>query len=210
MKSKNFIFRVLVTSCSWITMCVALALFASCATSRTSNSTPIYRVYMTNTKRVALLPPNAMSGNIDNLYLMNAQFGDDTFSVLSYIVANNTGISADLLSDFGSSLGTLFYDEKGITLESEIFPKNLPPQYVVMDFQNAFYDVRELQTAYEKSRMKFECSIADGENETTEMRMIYDGKKIIEDIKIKTSVSGETTITINNFLRGYSYTLMTR
>lgn len=231
MKLRNLILKFFMVACVAF-VCV----LASCATNRAENGAPIYRVYMTNSKRVTLLPVSAMSGNIDGLYQMTADFSGTALSVLAYVVADDAGITADLLSDFGSSLGTLEYGEKGIALNSEIFPKDFPPEYVVMDFQNAFYDVTKLQSAYEKAHLKFEVSIACGDAETTETRTIYDGKKIVEEIVITTaggtsagggsasggalagaeaSASGEASanggsrvITITNFLRGYAYTLV--
>lgn len=214
--------------------CVVLILgLASCATNKNVNAAVTYRVYTTNTKRVTLLPPNAMSQNINSLYLMNAEFGNDEFSVLAYVTADGNGISADLLSDFGTNLGTLVYDEKGvITLDSEIFPKSLPPEYVVIDFQNAFYDAEKLQAAYEKSRLKFEVEFSEEEDCVVETRRIFNGKKLIEEIKIETftdtngdietdelnidennnadgtsSENNNAIITITNFLRKYKYTL---
>lgn len=215
-------------------VCVVLILgLASCSTNKNVNAAVSYRVYTTNTKRVTLLPPNAMSQNINSLYLMNAEFGNDEFSVLAYVTADGNGISADLLSDFGTNLGTLVYDEKGvITLDSEIFPKSLPPEYVVIDFQNTFYDAEKLQAAYEKSRLKFEVEFSEEEDCVVETRRIFNGKKLIEEIKIETftntngdietdelnidennnadgtsSEKNNAVIMITNFLRKYKYTL---
>lgn len=214
--------------------CVVLVLgLVSCATNKNVNAAVTYRVYTTNTKRVTLLPPNAMSQNINSLYLMNAEFGNDEFSVLAYVTADGNGISADLLSDFGTNLGTLVYDENGvITLDSEIFPKSLPPEYVVMDFQNAFYDAEKLQAAYEKSRLKFDVEFSEEEDCVVETRRIFDKEKLIEEIKIETftntngdietdelnidennnadgtsNENNNAVITITNFLRKYKYTL---
>ena len=162
-------------------------------------------VYITNTKKVNLLPPAAAGGVFEGLQLLNGSFGDNSFSLMSYSQIDAQGISLSLMNDFGTDMGNVFYDGDKVIFDSAFFPKNLPGEYIVCDIQNAYYDEAALRENYEKAGLEFEVWNGSGYNQAagvSETRLIKDGKKLIEEISII-----DDTVTIKNFLRGYEYKL---
>ena len=162
-------------------------------------------VYITNTKKVILLPPAAVGGVFEGLQLLSGSFGDSSFSLMSYSQIDAQGISLSLMNDFGTDMGNVFYDGEQVIFDSAYFPKNLPGEYIVCDIQNAYYDEAALKENYEKAGLEFEVWNGSGYNQAagvSETRLIKDGKKLIEEISII-----DDTVTIKNFLRGYEYKL---
>lgn len=171
---------------------------ASCATTRQSKTQGVRPVYITNSKKIALLPPSDCAFAVDGAQRLTGTFGGTTFALLSYTQIDKDGISLILMNDFGTDMGTLSYDAAGVTFSSAFFPKNLPGEYIIADIQNAFYDAAALQSAYSASKLIFEAQTADN----GEHRTIRDGTKLIEEIFI--TADG---VTIKNYLRGYEYSL---
>ena len=107
------------------------------------------------------------------------------------------------MNDFGTDMGNVSYDGERVIFNSAYFPKNLPGEYIICDIQNAFYDVAALEENYKSAGLIFEGTLILWETGTPEeIRKIYDGKKLIEEITNK-----DDTITIKNYLRGYEYKL---
>ena len=182
-------------------LCILIAELASCAT--TKMGTPIYHVYITNTRRVAVLPPSALDSTVDQLYQLKLSYKDDDFSILAYVSADKTAINIVMLSDFGTEVGAISYTADGISATA--LPDSLPAKYIIMDFQNAFYALDALHETYATARLNFtEVPIdhSDAASGATTVRTIRDGNKIIETITYAGNV-----ITIANHLRGYTYTL---
>ena len=162
-------------------------------------------VYITNTKKVNLLPPAAAGGVFEGLQLLNGSFGGTSFNLLSYSQIDATAISLSLMNDFGTDMGNVFYDGAKVIFDSAYFPKNLPGEYIICDIQNAYYDEAALRENYEKAGLQFEVWNGSGYNRAagvSETRLIKDGKKLIEEISII-----DNTVTIKNYLRGYEYQL---
>ena len=185
----------------------------SCASSKksavsTSRPAGLRPVYVTNTKKINLLPPEKSFGVFDGIQVLNGNFGDTSFSLLSYTQIDATGISLSLMNDFGTDMGNLFYDGQQVIFDSAYFPKALPGEYIICDIQNAYYDEAALRENYELADLIFEVwpaavDVKKGGSDVQEIRRITDGKKLIEEITIL-----ENTITIKNYLRGYEYNLM--
>ena len=160
-------------------------------------------VYITNTKKVNLLQPAAAGEVSEELQLLNGSFGKNSFSLMSYTQIDAQGISLSLMNDFGTDMGNVFYDGVQVIFDSAFFPKNLPGEYIICDIQNAYYDTAALQENYETAGLRLEVwPAAVDEAGVQEIRCIYDGKKLIEEITIL-----KNTITIKNYLRGYEYNL---
>ena len=162
-------------------------------------------VYITNTKKVNLLPPAAAGGVFEGLQLLNGSFGNSSFSLMSYSQIDAQGISLSLMNDFGTDMGNVFYDGEQVIFDSAYFSKNLPGEYIICDIQNAYYDEAALRENYEKAGLQFEVWNGSGYNRAagvSETRLIKDGKKLIEEISII-----DNTVTIKNYLRGYEYQL---
>lgn len=178
-----------------------LSLLISCKSTKAESS--LRPVYITNTKKVNLLGPSAAGQIFEGLQLLNGSFGDTGFSLMSYTQIDATGISLSLMNDFGTDMGNVFYDGTKVIFDSAYFPKALPGEYIICDIQNAYYDKAALQENYETAGLRLEVwPAAVDEAGVQEIRCIYDGKKLIEEITIF-----ENTITIKNYLRGYEYNL---
>lgn len=178
-----------------------LSLLISCKSTKAEPS--LRPVYITNTKKVNLLGPSAAVGVFEGLQLLNGSFGDTGFSLMSYTQIDATGISLSLMNDFGTDMGNVFYDGTKVIFDSAYFPKALPGEYIICDIQNAYYDKAALLENYEGAGLRLEVwPAAVDEAGVQEIRCIYDGKKLIEEITIL-----ENTITIKNYLRGYEYNL---
>ena len=105
-----------------------------------------------------------------------------------------------LMNDFGADMGNLFYDGISVIFDTAYFPKALPGEYIICDIQNAYYDKDELRKNFEAAGLKF---VVITEENAVEIRKIFDGKNLIEEISIS-----QNEVKIQNFLRGYSYQLV--
>ena len=176
-----------------------LALFCSCTTKKVEEN-GLRPVYITNSKKLSLLRPTKTSVVFDGVQILNGSFGSQSFSLLSYTQIDATGINLSLMNDFGTDMGNLFYDGNSVIFDSAYFPKALPGEYIICDIQNAYYDKDELCKNFEAVGLKFEVQ---SEENSVEVRRIFDGKQLIEEITIF-----ENEVKIQNFLRGYLYQLV--
>ena len=103
------------TTCKTISTFLLLSLFLiSCKSTGVTKSSEkitvdgLRPIYITNTKKVNLLPPAAAGGVFEGLQLLNGSFGDNTFSLMSYSQIDATAISLSLMNDFGADMGNLF------------------------------------------------------------------------------------------------------
>lgn len=170
-------------------------LLISCA-SRKGAGASLNPVYVTNSKKVQLLQPAYMNGEIDNQQYLKMSFGDQSFNLLAYVFADQSSIDIQLFNDFGASMGNLFYDGFECTVDSALFPSNLKPEYIICDLQNAWYSFDALKENYAASKLTFTCE----KTENGEIRKVMSGKKLIELIEIT-----DADIRIKNYLRHYEY-----
>lgn len=175
-----------------------LTILSSCASKKIETS-GLRPVYITNSKKVNLLNPSKACIVFDGLQALNGSFGSQSFSLLSYTQIDAKGINLSLMNDFGTDMGNLFYDGSKVIFDSAYFPKALPGEYIICDIQNAYYDKDELRKNFEAAGLKFEISTT----ENVEIRKIFDGKKLIEEITVS-----DNEVKIQNLLRGYSYQLV--
>ncbi len=176
-----------------------ILLLASCSSTKTvEGEGSLSPVYVTNTKTINLLPSQSMEGVENSLQLLNGDFGTQSFSLLVYFEADQSGIFMTLLNDFGTDMGSLSYDGKSVQFESAVFPKNMKAEYIIADIQNAYYKVEDLKENYRAAGLNFEVT-TDGNKS---IRRVKNGKKVVEEI----TISGNS-IRIQNILRGYEYKL---
>ena len=173
-----------------------LFLISSCKSTRVVKNTELRPVYVTNSKKINLLPPENTTVELDILQQFNGTFGDTDFSMLSFSQIDKSEISLSLINDFGTDMGHLYYDGDHVSFKSAYLPSKLPGEYIVAEIQNAYYDEKVLQENYSKAGLKFEC-------ETPGLRKIYDGKKLIEEIFVS-----DDKVKIINYLRAYSFELV--
>ena len=68
----------------------------SCSTKKSIQKSEINPVYITNTKKFYLLSPENIQGNVDKVQLLQGSFGDNSFSINSYLQADSNGIFLSL------------------------------------------------------------------------------------------------------------------
>ena len=182
---------------------VTLLLFSTCATTKNQNN--LQQVYVTNAKKINLLPPENVSEVVDALQVFDGSFGEASFSMLCYTQVDATGISLSLMNAFGTDMGNLFFDGNEVKFESVYLPSKLPGEYIVEEIQNAYYDVEALRKNYAVAKLAFEVqeNAVDSDGNICEIRKIFDGKNLIEKITIS-----EEKVRITNYLRGYAFELI--
>ena len=188
-------------------------LFSCTSTHFESQFSP---VYVTNSSKFAILPTSAMNGEFDGVQQMTANFGKNSVQAEIYVLSDSETLAMTVFSEFGTTIASLVYDDDSIDFESSVFPENLKAEYIIADFQFCLYDASELKSALEKIGVNFEESIACPANEesgTVITRTLSKKKKIISKITktyAKNESGGEElkSIRYENFLRGYSYELL--
>jgi len=139
-----------------------------------------------------------MEGSQDCLQLLKGTFGEQSFTLMMYFQADQSGLFITLLNDFGTDMGSLTYDGGEVLFDSAVFPANLKAEYILLDIQNAYYKLEALQSLYQSSGLIFEEEFTD----YGRVRRVKKGKKIVEEITINSN-----SIKIDNYLRGYQYNL---
>lgn len=170
----------------------AAILLSSCATTK------LNPVYVTNTKKLNLLPVTSIKNEIDSYQLFEGKFGDKSLSSLVYLTADSKGINVVMLSDIGVTLGEMSYDGESCTTESSILPSKLKAEYIILDLQNAYADYGELKAHYGQKKLDFLEEKKNGKI----FRKIMNNGNIIEEIIID-----EKSVVIKNILREYEYKL---
>ena len=171
-------------------------LLSSCQTVRNfeSQTSP---VYVTNTKKIFILPPSCIEEPLDTMQMVLGKFGEQTFTLLGLLQADETSVTLSLFNDFGTDMGTLFYDGYTASFASSVFPPELKAEYVINDLQCAYYRTDKLEENFSRYGLKF---IVEDEGKT---RKVMSGNKLIEEIILN---PGE--VKIINHLRGYEYNLV--
>ncbi len=189
------------TISNYFKVCFAFSLIFltfSCASSKNLQSA-LAPVYVTNTKKVSLLPPECAATTIDSLYSLKMSFGDESFSILAFAQLDNSGITMSLLNDFGTDMGVMIYDGVSVVLDSPLLPSNLKPEYIICDIQNIYYNLEALQENYAKVGLSFE----EASSESGKVRLLKNGSKLIEEISFEGN-----SVKLTNHLRGYEYILV--
>lgn len=181
---------------SSILLFTLLAIFTSCAS--TKNLQKKYPVHITNTRVIDLLLPENFGHSVDSLFMLTGSYKKSSFYIQALMQSDEKGIFISLLNDFGLEMGSMIYTGDELLFESEIFPKSLKAQYIIIDIQLAFYNADAISTMLKNAGLEFIVEKSSG----TEVRKIMNGKKCIEEI----TKSG-SSVKITNHLRGYEYNL---
>ena len=185
----------------FLAVCAAF-LPLSCSTTKFCPAqAPDKAVYITDKKQIQLLPPECMDGHYAALQLFSGSFGTNSFISQIYLECSKTQISALLFNEFGIEMGSLSYKSGNVSFESSYFPKDLKAAYIIADLQNVYYDVPALEKNYAGAGLCFTRTTTKDGSET---RIVQDGDYIVELITVSPS---RKEISIQNFLRGYSYHL---
>lgn len=186
-------------NCSFIlksgfSLMLSIFLFACSSTIKTTTEVP---VYITNSRAIYPLPPSDIKIPLDEAQLLEGTYGNQTFSLESWTIANDSLISISLFNSIGASFGSLFYSKDSIFFNSSfIKSKQIKPQYIVTDFQLCFYKTEPLQKMYSKHGLLFFEKI----QKDTIIRGVIDQKDTI----IKITNNPEMTL-FKNHLRNYEY-----
>lgn len=175
-----------------------LGLLSSCVTVKTVGH--LNKVYVTNTKQINILPPENIQTEIDGQCYLVITFQDSSFGMLSYIQADKECLYINLMNDFGTEMGELYYDGDSVSLDCSLIPEALKGEYIVNDLQYALYDVNAVTKNLKESKLVFKVQLTDS---GIEERYVYNGDKLIEKVVIS-----ETGYEIINYLREYQYTIM--
>ena len=217
-----------------VIFCLFLMIFAfsviSCSSSKiqqisqkNENSSVLPQVYITNSKKIKLLKNSEFQGNFDKIQMISGNFGSQNFEFLGNLQIDSNSLSLTILSPMGTDLGAIYFDEKGIVLDSAYFPQNLKAEYIICDIQNAYFPAESLRENFKEAGLSFTEEIMNlsknEENVKTDdeipqnsknlieknqiIRKIYDKNKIIEEIVIS-----QNEIRISNKLRNYEYILI--
>lgn len=179
---------------SGISLMLSIFLFACSSTIRTTTEVP---VYITNSRAIYPLPPSDIKTPLDEAQLLEGTYGNQSFSLESWTIANDSLISISLFNSIGASFGSLFYSKDSIFFNSSfIKSKQIKPQYIVTDFQLCFYKTEPLQKMYSKHGLLFFEKI----QKETIIRGVIDQKDTI----IKITNNPEMTL-FKNHLRNYEY-----
>lgn len=186
-------------NCSFIlksgfSLMLSIFLFACSSTIKTTTEVP---VYITNSRAIYPLPPSDIKIPLDEAQLLEGTYGNQSFSLESWTIANDSLISISLFNSIGASFGSLFYSKDSIFFNSSfIKSKQIKPQYIVTDFQLCFYKTEPLQKMYSKHGLLFFEKI----QKDTIIRGVIDQKDTI----IKITNNPEMTL-FKNHLRNYEY-----
>ena len=186
-------------------LCLSALLSTSCVSVKKLNN--LSKVYVTNTKQINLLPPEDIADELDDLMLFKGDFNGLSINLPALVQADSQGIYITLLNDFGTDMGSISYDGFSAQADMAILPSKLKIEYIINDFQNAFYKEEKLRQNLKASKLDFKVLKA-GEGDVgselgkEEIRQVYSGNKLIEEITINSQGAA-----IKNLLRGYSFSL---
>jgi hypothetical protein len=171
-----------------------LSCFSSCAARAAIREDRRPYAYLTDSSKYFLLPPGSIENSMDMSQRLSASYEGRQYFFNAWVKADEAGMDMILLNELGASMGELSYRNDAVSFSSPVFPKSLPPEYIVADFQLCFYNTPALRQALEGCGLSFEDTEAD-------RRVLQKGTVIIEIEKTR------NTVALVNHLRGYRYTL---
>lgn len=175
----------------------ALLLSVSCKSTKAASGSKVGKVYVTNTKPIKILGPEYIAKEIDDMYAFMVTFGSEAFGAVTYIQADKSGMYIDIMNDFGTSMGTLTYEPGNVDLDCALIPPKLKGEYIINDFQLAFYEEEAVRDNLKKYKLDF---VVEKNEKGETVKSVYSGNKLIEEVLIDAG-----SITIRNILRGYSF-----
>lgn len=157
-------------------------------------------VYITDEINVPLMVISCFDSPFEMYQLMEGNvFGEEEYYLEAYSVFDGQELDIVLLTSTGLSVADINYNGKKVTIDSQFFSNNrMVASYIVFDFQLCYGDsdfLREVLSVYD---LQF-CEI---EEDGCRIRTVSQKNEMIYKI-----VTSDGIITVNNLLRGYSYSL---
>lgn len=181
--------------CAVSVLCTSVML-SSCVTVRKVGN--LNKVYVTNTKQINILPPSELVEDIDALVYLSLSFNGSSFGLPTYLQADKECIYISIMNDFGTEMGSLYYDGVSVDMDCAMMPPELKGEYIINDLQYALYNVDSVKRNLALSKLELRVE----QNDVVELRKVYSGSNLIETVSIQ-----DHCIVITNHLRGYEYSL---
>jgi hypothetical protein len=157
------------------------------------------RVYVTNDLAIPLLDTALLDRSLDFSQRVKGSYGGKVYFLDVFAKADAEGIDMVGLNSLGTEVMDISYSKvKGIRLASKLGGSRFKPEYVVADFQIAYYPFEAVRAALEPYGLDFELRGDEGH----ETRVLSRGGKAI--LSVERLPEG---LRIVNSLRGYSYEL---
>ena len=170
--------------------------FSSCASAARPRETRPY-VWLTENARFVLLPTKNIETLMDNQQLISAYFGGQNHRLIAWVKADDEVIDMTFISELGATVGELSYRDGVVRFSSPVLPRAFGGEFIVADFQLAFYCAAALRDAMESIGLRFEEVVGEAGNS----RRVFDGETLIVEIERSRSL-----VRLVNHLRGYSMT----
>lgn len=153
-------------------------------------------VFLTNSVMYTFLDPSCIATNIDEVQRIYGAYGEREFSFLMYTIADDNGITLLVLNEMGSEVARITFTD-GVVVTSDLVRRlGFPAEYIVADFQLAFYRLDCLVSALSSK------GISINEDYSPRVRRFSEGNKEILRIDYY-----EKSLEFINSLRGYRYTI---
>jgi hypothetical protein len=177
---------------------VVVALLCSCRSLADGGS---YRqpepYYLMNDLRIPLLDTGLIGSPLDIAQHIKGSFGGKVYFLDAFVKADAHTIDMVGVDAMGTQVFDLSLSKsKGIRFSSVLGSSSIKPEYVIADFQLAYYPFEAVKTALAPYGLDF-ILIEEGRHR---LRLLKRGER--EIIRIETLPQG---IRYENVLRGYSY-----
>ena len=171
----------------------------SCASvARTAPPKALPYVYLADSSRFVLLPPEGIEQAMDMAQFLSFEFRDRNFFLNAWVKANENAIEMTFFNELGANIGELSYRDGAVHFSSTVIPRvamrSFQPEYIIADFQLSFFDPFLLSKSLKDSGLVLETE--DGG------RRVLSGNEVIIEI-----VKTENTVRLVNHLREYVLTL---
>ncbi len=171
---------------------LSVILLISCSSTR--------GVYITDDIKVPLLDNSCFDSHFEMYQLMEGNvFGDDEYYLEAYSTFNGEELEIILLSSTGLSIAEVSYDGRKVTMDSQFFNNSsTAASYIIFDFQLCYGSFDSLNALFSKSGLQF-SEIREGEER---IRTLSKNDILVCQITISDCITE-----VNNFIRGYSYSM---
>lgn len=146
-----------------------------------------------------LAATTCIQNGIAEFQKIEGRFEKRQFNFLAYTVADDSVIDVIILNEMGMEIGSARYDGETVTSSGFFNTYGLPAEYLIADFQLAYYRPDCLEEAFSGDAVQIsEKKDEDG----VTRRNISEADELISTIEYRAGM-----LAFTNILRGYSYTI---